>query len=126
MGIFLFTEHVLLKIEKCSYFPEDKPKVIGISECRIRTGRLPLSNINIDDYTYEYTTTESSEAGTLLYIDKSVKYKSRKDLHLNKPKEIVSTFIKVIETKKKNIAIGCIYKHPKLPIKWSPSCQNFF
>ena len=119
MGIFLFTEHVLLKIEKCSSFPEDKPKVIGISECRIRTGRLPLSNINIDDYTYEYTTTESSEGGTLHRHTEG-------DLHLNKPKEIVSTFIKVIETKKKNIAIGCIYKHPKLPIKWSPSCQNFF
>ena len=42
-------------------------------------------------------------------------YKLRKDLHLNKPKEIESTFVEVIETKKKNV--GYIYKHPKVPIK---------
>ena len=91
-----------------------KPKVSGISECRIRTSRFPFSNINIDNYTYEYTPTESSKGGTLLYIDKSVKYKSKNDLHLNKPKEIESTFIEVIETKKN---IVCVYKHPKVPIK---------
>ena len=36
-----------------------KPKVIGISESRMTTGRTPLSNINIDNYIYEYTPTES-------------------------------------------------------------------
>ena len=78
----------------------------------------PLSKINIDNnYIYEYTPTESSKGGTLLYIDKSLNYKLRKDLNLNKPKEIESTFIEVIEIKKKNTVIGCIYKHPKVPIK---------
>ena len=77
----------------------------------------PLSNVNIDNYIYEYTHTESSKGGTLLYIDKSLKYKLRKDLNLNKPKEIESTFIEIIETKKKNTVIGCIYKHPKVPVK---------
>ena len=91
-----------MNISSISYHADDlttlvancktKPKVIGISECRIKTSRLPLSNNNIDNYTYEYTSTESSKGGTLLYIDKSVKYKSRKDLHLNKPKEIKSSF----------------------------------
>ena len=73
--------------------------------------------INIDHYIYEYTPTESSIGGTILYIDKSLKYKVRKDLNLNKPKEIESTFIEIIETKKKNTVIGCIYKHPKVPVK---------
>ena len=83
----------------------------------MRTGRHPLSNINIDNCIYEYTPTESSKGGTLLYIDKSLKYKLRKDLNLNKPKEIDSTFIEIIEAKKKNAVIGCIYKHPKVPVK---------
>ena len=54
----------------------------------------PLSNINniiIDNYIYEYyeyTPTESSKGGTLLYIDKSLKYKLMKDPNFNKPKEI--------------------------------------
>ena len=65
-----------------------------------------INNINIDNYIfqhYEYTPTESSKGGTLLYIDKSLKYKLRKDLNLNKPKEIESTFIEIIETKKKKL-----------------------
>ena len=94
-----------------------KPKVIGISESRIRTGRPFLSNINIVNYSYEHTPTKSSKGGTMLYIDKSLKYKLRKDLNLNKPKEIESTFIEIIETKKKNTVIGCTYKYPKVPIK---------
>ena len=57
------------------------------------------------------------KGGTLLYIDKSLKYKLRKDLNLNKPNEIELTFIEIIETKKKNTVISCIYKHPKVPIK---------
>ena len=94
-----------------------KPRKIGISECRIGTGRLSISKINIDNYPYEYSPTKSSKGGTLLHIDKSVKYKSRKDLHLNKPKETESTFIEVIETKKRNVVIGCIYKYLKITIK---------
>ena len=58
-----------LNISSISYHVDDlatpvancktKSKVIGISDCRIRIGRLSLLNINIDNYTYEYTPTES-------------------------------------------------------------------
>ena len=37
-----------------------KPKIIGISECRLKKNLDVLSNINIGGYTFEYTTTESS------------------------------------------------------------------
>ena len=67
-------------------------------------GRFPLSNINIDYFIYRYSTTESSKGGTL-------KYKSRKDLNLNKPKEIESTFAEIIEAKKK--------LRPKRRTSWS-------
>ena len=125
---FKIQHYIHLKISSLSYHIDDlvslitncktKPKVVGISESRMRTGRpSPLSNINTDNYVYEYTPTESSKGGTLLYIDKLLKYKLRKDLSLNKPKEIELTFIEIIETKKKNTVIGCIYKQPKVPIK---------
>ena len=77
----------------------------------------PLSNINIDNYICEYTPVESSKGGTPLYIDKSLKWKLRKDLNLNKPEEIESIFVEIIETKKKNTVKGCIYKHPKVSVK---------
>ena len=84
-------DYLVLLITNC----KTKQKVTGKSESRVRTGRPPPpSNINIDSYIYEYTHTKSSEGGTLLYINKSLKCKLRKDLNLNKPKEIESTFIK--------------------------------
>ena len=95
---------------------KSKPKVIGISECRIKAGRPPLSNINMNNYSYEYAPTESSKGGMLQYIDKNLKYKSRSELTFYKSKEIESSFIEILELKKKNKIVGCIYKHPNIPI----------
>ena len=61
-------------------------------------GKPSLLNINIDNYISEYTPTVSSKGGTLQYIDKSLKYKLKKDDNLNKPKEIESTFMEISET----------------------------
>ena len=63
---------------------KNKPKIIGTSECRIRTGRPPLSNINMKNYSYEYNPTESSKGGTLLYIDQNLRYRSRSGLTVSK------------------------------------------
>ena len=119
--------HIHLNISSISYHNDDlvllitncktKPSVTGISESRMRTDGSPLSNINIDNYIYEYTSTKSSKGGTLLYTDKSLKCKLKKDPNLNNPKEIESTFIEITETKKKNTVIGCIYKDSKVPVK---------
>ena len=95
---------------------KNKPKVIGISECRIKTGRPPLSNINMNNYSYEYFPSESSKGGTLLYIDKNLRYRSRSGLTIRKSKGIESSFIEVIEPKKKNTTVGCIYKHPNVSV----------
>ena len=68
----------------------------------------------MNNYSYEYTPTESSKGGALLYIDKNLKYRSRSDLTLYKSKKIESFFIEIIELKKKNTIVGCIYKYPKV------------
>ena len=45
----------------------------------------------------EYTTTESGNGGTLIYIEDDIKYKLRKDLQINKSNKLKSTFIEVID-----------------------------
>ena len=95
---------------------KNKPKAIGISGCRIKTGRPPLSNVDMGTYSYEYTPTESSKGGKFLYIDKNLRYRSRSDLTLYKSKEIESFFMENIESKKKDTIIGCIYKHPNFSV----------
>ena len=100
-------------VENC----QNKPKVIGITECRLRANRTVLSNIDLQDYTYEWTPTTASKGGTLLYIDNKLRYKTRNDLKLYKEREIESTFLEIIEpNNKKNKIIGCIYKHPTVPV----------
>ena len=93
---------------------KNKPKVIGISECRIKTGRLPLSSINMDNFSHEYTLTEPSKS-SLVYIDKNLRYKLRSGL-IHYSKEIESTFIEIIESKNKNTIVGYIYEHPNSPV----------
>ena len=55
-----------------------------------------LSNIDLKDYTYEWTHTEASKGGTLINIDNKLKYKIRNDLKLYKEKQIESTFLAII------------------------------
>ena len=59
-----------------------KPKIIGISESRLQKSKQHITNISLPDYVYEHTPTESSKGGTLLYLDKNLKYKLRKDLNI--------------------------------------------
>ena len=76
----------------------------------------PLSNINMNNYSYECTPTDSFKEGALLYIDKNLRHGSRSDLTLYKSKEIESSFIEIIEPKKKNAIASCIYKHPNISV----------
>ena len=78
-------------LENC----KSKPKVIGISECRIKVNRTLLSNINLKDYTYEWTHTEASKGGTFTYIDNKLKYKIWNDLKLYKEKQINLLFLQL-------------------------------
>ena len=93
-----------------------KPKLIGLSETRLRKNRQPLSNINLENYVYESTPTESSKDGTMLYVDKQLTYKLRKYLMMYKSKKIESTFIEFFNNNNLITVIGCIYKHPKVPV----------
>ena len=41
-----------------------------------------ITNLSLRNYVYEHIPTESGKRGTLLYIDKSIKYKLRKGLNI--------------------------------------------
>ena len=49
-----------------------KPRVTGFSETRLRKNKQSFSNINLENYVYESTPTESSKGGTMLYINKQL------------------------------------------------------
>ena len=67
-----------------------KPKIIAISESRIRKSKEPLSVINIPGYDSEFTATEGERGGTLIYISQDLTYKNRFDLNISEVKQLES------------------------------------
>ena len=53
-----------------------------------------------------------------VFILKTLAYKKREDLKLNSPApgEFESTFLEIIIPNKKNLIVGCIYRHPSSSI----------
>ena len=50
----------------------------------------------MNNFSFEFTPTESSADGTLLYIANHLSYKPRLDLNIYKSNELESTFIEVL------------------------------
>ena len=90
--------------------------ILEITETRIKKDSSSPINLQFNNYSTEHTPTESSAGGTLLYINKRLSYQLRNDLRLYDPRKIESTFIEIICSKSTNVIVGCIYKHPTLPI----------
>ena len=74
--------------------------IIAVSETRISKKTSLTCNINLKNYSFESTPTESSAGGTLLYISNRLSYKPRFDLNIVKKNQVESTFIEIINTKK--------------------------
>ena len=90
--------------------------IIAVTETRITKQTSLTTNINLRNYAIEFTPTESSAGGTLLYIASHLSYKPRPDLNIYKSNQLESTFVEIINPKKSNIVIGCIYKHPNIDV----------
>ena len=71
--------------------------VIGITESRITKNISLTHNIELGNYSYEHTPTESSVGGTLLYVANH--YPVISDLNISKKIELDSTFIEIINAK---------------------------
>ena len=90
--------------------------IIVVSETRITKQTSLTTNINLKNYAIEFTPTESSAGGTLLYIVSYLSYKPRLDLNIYKANQLESTFVEISNPQKINIAIGCLYKHPNMDV----------
>ena len=71
-----------------------------MSETRITKNVSLLNNLNLNNYYFEFTPTETCAGGTLLYIANHPAYKCRIDLNIFKKNELESTFIEIVNPKK--------------------------
>ena len=75
-----------------------------------------LNNLNLHNYSFEFTPTETCAGGTLPYIANNLSYKCHNDLNIYKKNELESTFIEVVNPKKSNIIVEVIYRHPSMDL----------
>ena len=111
--------HLNISFTSCSYWRAFNTWIternltfdfIRITESRLTLHKNLISSIQLPGYNIEYTPTECSNEGTLLYTKNGIKYKLRKDLQIYKSKQLESTFIEVSQDKTK-VLIGWVYRH---------------
>ena len=93
-----------------------KIDTIAISETRITKQVSLLINLNVNNYSFEFTPTETYAGGTLLYIADHLSYKCLNDLNIYKNNVLESTFIEIVKLRKANIIVGVIYRHPSMDL----------
>ena len=69
--------------------------------------------------------TKTSHGGTGFFISDQINYKLREDLKIESDGNVESTFIKLIIPNKKNMIIGCIYRHPNSQISVNEFTTNY-
>ena len=88
--------------------------IIAISETRIPKQVSLSNNLNLNNYSFQYTPTETSAGSTLLNIANQQLYKCHNDLNiLNK---LESTFIESVNSRKSNIIVAVIYRYPSMDL----------
>ena len=70
-------QHLLNCTKKCF-------DIIATSETRITKQISLLNNLNLNNFSFEFTPTETSAGGTFLYIANHLSYKCRHDLNIYK------------------------------------------
>ena len=83
--------------------------IIDVSESSIKK-----IIVQFKEYSYESCPTEFSEGGTLLYISNHLSYKTGSDLCIDKSRELESIFVEILNPKKTNVIVSCIYCHPHM------------
>ena len=90
--------------------------MIAVTETRITRNVSLLNNLNLNNYSFEFTPTETCAGGTLLYIANRLSYKCCNDLNIYKKNELESTFVEIVNPKKSNVIVGVIYRHPSMDL----------
>ena len=77
--------------------------ITTVSETRITKNVSLLNNLNLNNYSFEFTSTDTFAGGTLLYIANHLSYECCNDLNIYTKNELKSTFIEIVNPKKSNI-----------------------
>ena len=72
--------------------------------------------MDLNNYSFEFTPTETFAGGTLLYIANHLSYKCCNNLNIYKKSELESTIIAIVNPRKSNIIVGIIYRHPSMDL----------
>ena len=89
--------------------------IIAITEHKISLNSNEKS-FNLPGYNFCFNFTESTHGGTGFFISEKLNYKVRNDLNMCQPGNLESTFIELILPFKRNLVLGCVYKHPRMKI----------
>ena len=98
-------------------FPQEFD-VIGISETKIKKDVVPKFDIDLQGYKTYSTPTLANKGGAILYISEKHKSKPRSDLNniMYKSRVLESIFTEIVVPNRKNIVLGCIYRHPSMDL----------
>ena len=87
-----------------------KPDILAISETKLNN--RSVINIDMPQYNFFHTDSETAAGGAALYISKNLKAIPRADIKFTMPL-VESCWAEIIANDNKpNIIIGCIYRHP--------------
>ena len=90
--------------------------IIAISESCINKNTVSAHNIVLQNYSFDHCPTEPTAGGTALFINNNLSFSPRHDLTIYKPFQLESNFIEIVNPKRTNIIIGCIYRHPNMDL----------
>ena len=90
--------------------------IIAISETKIIKNVSLLNSLNLNNYSFEFTPTETCAGSTRLYIANHLTYKYHNDLNVYNKNELESTFIEIVNPKKSNIIMRVIFRHPSMDV----------
>ena len=82
--------------------------VIALSETRITKYISLTNNLTMNNFSLEFTPTESSAGGTLLYVANQLSYKPCLDLNIYRSNELESAFTETLNPKKSKILLSVV------------------
>ena len=90
--------------------------IFTTKKTRILKNTKIVKNINITNFSHEFTPIESTAWGTSLYIADHLAHQKRSDLNIYAKNYLGSTFIETIYPSETNIIVGCINRHPTMDL----------
>ena len=86
-------------------------QVIGLSEIKVSNDAPVATNINLPGYKFHHTPSNSAAGGVGIYVKSNLTASKRDDLSFSND-DFETIWIKIENTKEKNVLSCCAYRHP--------------